>query len=52
MYTDSASFAYRMDGNNVDIDTENTMLASNQIKYNALQDSINQEFSILNMVMK
>lgn len=51
-YTDSAAFSYRMDGNNVDIDTENTYLASNQIKYNALMTSVNQEFSRLTMVMK
>lgn len=52
MYTDSAAFSYRMDGNNVDIDTENTYLASNQIKYNAIMNSVNQEFSRLTMVMK
>ena len=51
-YTDSAAFSYRMDGNNVDIDTENTYLASNQIKYTALMTSVNQEFSRLTMVMK
>lgn len=52
VYTDSAAFSYRMDGNNVDIDTENTYLASNQIKYNALMTSVNQEFARLNQVMK
>lgn len=51
-YTDSAAFSYRIDGNNVDIDTENTYLASNQIKYNALMTSVNQEFARLNQVMK
>lgn len=52
VYTDSAAYSYRMDGNNVDVDTENTKLAANQIKYNALQNSVNQEFSLLNAVMK
>lgn len=52
IYTDSAGFSYRLDGNNVDIDTEGTELAANQIKYNGLVASINQEFSNLKMVMK
>ncbi len=51
-YTDYEGYSYRLDGNNVDIDTENTMLASNQIKYNGLIASINQEFTNLKMVMK
>lgn len=51
-YTDSADFSYRVDGNNVDIDTENMNLARNQIKYNALINSTNQEFARLTMVMK
>lgn len=51
-YTDYSGFSYRKDGNNVDIDTENAYLASNQIKYNALIDSFNKEFSRLTMVMK
>ena len=32
-YTDYANYSYRMDGNNVDIDTEQVELASEQIKY-------------------
>ncbi len=52
VYTDSANFSYRLDGNNVDIDTEGVELASNQIKYNGLMSSINQEFSNLKLVMK
>lgn len=52
VYTDSAGFSYRLDGNNVDIDTENVELASNQIKYNGLISSINHEFTNLKMVMK
>ncbi len=51
-YTDHSNFSYRLDGNNVDIDTENVELASNQIKYNALIQSINQEFTNLKSVMK
>jgi len=52
VYTDAANFSYRLDGNNVDIDTENVELASNQIKYNGIMTGINHEFSNLKMVMK
>ncbi len=39
------SFSYRLDGNNVDMHTENVELASEQLRYQALTDSISQEFS-------
>ena len=52
VYTDSAEVMYRLDGNNVDIDTENVALAENQIKYNGLMNSISQEFMNLQTVMK
>ena len=45
IYTDSVNYSYRLDGNNVDIDTENVELASEQIRYDALTTSINSEFS-------
>ena len=45
IYTDSANYSYRLDENNVDIDTENVELASEQIRYDALVTSINSEFS-------
>ena len=51
-YLDHTNFSYRLDGNNVDIDTENVELASNQIKYNALVQSIDQEFKNLKSVIK
>ncbi|MCR5419763.1 MAG: flagellar basal body rod protein FlgB [Lachnospiraceae bacterium] len=51
-YTDHSGFSYRLDGNNVDIDTENVELASNQIKYNGLIQSIDQEFKNLKTVIK
>lgn len=51
-YTDSAGFSYRLDGNNVDIENENVMLAENQLKYQGLLTSINQEFANLQSVMK
>ena len=52
VYTDHAAFSYRLDGNNVDPDTEGVMLAQNQLKYQGLITSINQEFTNLQTVMK
>ena len=52
IYDDYAGYDYRIDGNNVDIDTENVYLAENQIKYNAIMDSINKDFKNLASVMK
>lgn len=51
-YTDYASFSYRLDGNNVDIETENVVLAKNQIKYEGLLQSITQEFKNIKSVLK
>lgn len=45
IYTDSSTLSYRLDGNNVDVDTESAMLAENQIRYNALVSQIGQEFA-------
>ncbi len=45
IFTDNASLSYRLDGNNVDIATEEAYLAENQITYNTLVDLMNQEFS-------
>ena len=52
VYTDLENYSYRLDGNNVDPETENVMLAENQIKYHGLLDSITQEFQNLKSVMK
>ena len=41
-----------MDGNNVDINTENVELAKNQLKYYTLMDSMSQEFSRLKAALK
>ena len=51
-YVDYANYSYRLDGNNVDIENENVMLAENQLKYQGLISSINQEFTSLKTVMK
>ena len=51
-YTDYAGYSYRIDGNNVDPDTEGVYLAKNQVVYQGLTQSINQEFKNLQSVMK
>lgn len=51
-YKDYAGFSYRIDGNNVDPDTEGVYLAKNQIVYQGLEQSVAQEFKNLQLVMK
>ena len=51
-YKENTNLSYRLDGNNVDLSTENVELASEQIKYNALIDSINNEFTRIKSVLK
>ncbi len=51
-YTDSSSYSYRIDENNVDIDTENVELASEQIRYQALTENcITSEFNRLSTAL-
>ena len=52
VFTDHAGYSYRLDKNNVDVDTEGVMLAENQLKYQGLMTGINQEFMNLQAVMK
>ena len=52
VYADHAGYSYRLDGNNVDIDTEQVELASEQIKYQALTTSITSEFQRIQTVLK
>lgn len=51
VYTDYGNYSYRLDGNNVDVDTENVELASEQIRYEALTSSIDSEFSRMKTAM-
>ncbi|MDO5519489.1 MAG: flagellar basal body rod protein FlgB [bacterium] len=51
VYTDQSHYSYRTDGNNVDIDVEEANYAENQIKYNAVLDSITQEFQRITTVL-
>ncbi|BCK00172.1 flagellar basal body rod protein FlgB [Anaerocolumna chitinilytica] len=45
IYTDNANLSYKLDGNNVDIDTESANVAENQITNSALLEAMTQEFS-------
>ena len=51
-YTDYSGYSYRLDGNNVDIDTENVEFASNQLYYQTVLDTINHQFSMLKAAMQ
>lgn len=44
-------YDYRLDGNNVDVDVENVELASVQLRYQLISDSVTQEFSRLRTAM-
>ena len=51
-YTDYEELSYRYDGNNVDINNENAILAEVQTKYNALMDLINSDFASMRAAMQ
>lgn len=51
-YIDSSNYSYRLDKNNVDPDQEYAELASTQIRYSALIDSMNSEFARIKSVIK
>jgi flagellar basal-body rod protein FlgB len=42
---DFSNYSYRLDGNNVDIESEMAQMAENSIKYNALVESLNKGYS-------
>ncbi len=50
-YVDQSNLSYRLDGNNVDINTESAELAKNQLRYYTLLDSMSQEFNRLKEAM-
>lgn len=52
IYTDAEGYSYRLDTNNVDPEQEYAELASTQIKYNALIDSMTKEFARIKSVIK
>ena len=51
-YVDAASYSYRTDGNNVDVENEHVLLARNQLVYQGLIQSISHDFQMLQSVMK
>lgn len=51
-YTDYSTLSYRLDGNNVDPDTEPVMVSENYLKYQGLIAAINNEFQNLQAVLK
>lgn len=51
-YTDSANYSYRLDENNIDPEQEYVELASAQIRYNALIDSMSSEYARIKSVIK
>ncbi|BCJ95253.1 flagellar basal-body rod protein FlgB [Anaerocolumna cellulosilytica] len=51
VYTDYSTLSYRLDGNNVDVDTESANLAQNQIRFNAIMDSMTSEFNRIKLAI-
>ena len=51
VYTDNSGLSTRLDGNNVDIDTEEAELASNQLMYDGIIEGLNSEFSRMKAVL-
>ncbi|MCR4841949.1 MAG: flagellar basal body rod protein FlgB [Eubacterium sp.] len=51
-FTEYSTYSYRLDGNNVDIDTENVELAANQLVYQGLTSSITSELARIESVCK
>lgn len=51
-YTDASNYSYRLDGNNVDPDTEQVELASEQLRYQMLTSAISGEFEKMKLVLK
>ncbi|MCT4688218.1 flagellar basal body rod protein FlgB [Vallitalea sp.] len=48
---DKSNLSYRLDGNNVNIDTEMTELTKNQIRFNVLVDQVSNDFSRIKSVL-
>lgn len=52
VYTDNSTLSYRLDGNNVSIDTEEVYQTENTIRYQALIEQMTHEFSRMKAVLK
>lgn len=51
VFTDTSASSYRLDGNNVDVDTENVYLAENQLYYQGVMSGVSAEFQNLRTAM-
>ena len=51
VYTDLTNYSYRLDGSNVDIDSEEVEYASEQIRYQGITAGINNQFSRMKSVI-
>ena len=51
-YKDAVNYAYRLDGNNVDVDTEQVERASEELRYELLTTAINNDFQRIQAVLK
>ena len=51
VYTDAGNTSYRLDGNNVDPETENVYLAKNQLYYQGVLSGIDHEFNMMKTAM-
>lgn len=52
VYTDLTNYSYRLDGSNVDIDSEEVEFASEQIRYQGIIAALNNEFNRMKSVLK
>lgn len=52
VYTDLTNYSYRLDGSNVDIDSEEVEFASEQIRYQGITAALNNEFTRMRSVLK
>ena len=50
-YVDAPMYSYRLDKNNVDIDTENVELASEHLRYQTITTRVYNDFSTLKAVL-
>lgn len=51
VYTHLTNYSYRLDGSNVDIDSEEVEYASEQLRYEGITAGINNEFSRMKSVI-
>lgn len=52
LYDDHTNFSYRIDRNNVDVDTENVEIASEQLRYQQITTALSDNFQRFGIVTK